>query len=231
MAREGYTPSEEKDMQTPPRAVIWDMDGTLIDSTEYHWRSWHDALAAENFELSYEQFQDLYGQRNIAIVRAYLGDDIPLDEIERISTAKETHYRTLVHEQGIELLPGVHDWLNTLREQGWQQAIATSAPRGNLDTIIDVLGIRHYFAALVDGEEVEDGKPDPQPFLLAARRLNVPPERCIVVEDSSSGIEAGKRGGMHTIGVLTSHDELPADIVVPTLDQLPPDAFSGLLST
>jgi beta-phosphoglucomutase len=216
-------------MNNPPCAVIWDMDGTLIDSTEYHWRSWHDALAAENFELSYEQFQELYGQRNIAIVRAYLGDDIPLDEIERISTTKENHYRTMVHEQGIELLPGVQHWLDTLHRQGWKQAIATSAPRGNLDTIIDVLGIRDYFAALVDGEEVEDGKPNPQPFLLAARRLNIAPERCIVVEDSSSGIEGGKRGGMHTIGVLTSHDELPADIVVPTLDQLPPDAFTRLI--
>jgi beta-phosphoglucomutase len=217
-------------MNSPQSGVIWDMDGTLIDSTEYHWRSWHDAFAAESFELSYEQFQELYGQRNIAIVRAYLGDDLPLEDIERISTNKETHYRSMVHEEGITLLPGVQHWLDTLRDQGWQQAIATSAPRGNLDTIIDVLNIRHYFAALVDGEEVEEGKPNPQPFLLAARRLNVPPERCIVVEDSPSGIEGGRRGGMHTIGVLTSHDDLPADIVVPTLDKLAADAFTRLLN-
>jgi beta-phosphoglucomutase len=216
-------------MNQSPRAVIWDMDGTLIESTDYHWRSWRDALAAEDFDLSYEQFRELYGQRNIAIVRTYLGDDVSLEDIERISTHKETLYRRMVHEEGIELLPGVQHWLDTLRAAGWQQAIATSAPRGNLDTIVDVLGIRHYFAALVDGEEVEDGKPNPEPFLLAARRLNVPPECCVVVEDSSSGIEAGQRSSMRTIGVLTSHDSLPADIVVETLDHLPTDAFSRLL--
>jgi beta-phosphoglucomutase len=216
-------------MTNASRGVIWDMDGTLIESTEYHWQSWHDAMAAENYELSYEQFHASYGQRNATIIRSYLGDDVSSKVIERISTNKERQYRSLVHEQGIELLPGVQHWLETLHQQGWKQAIATSAPRQNLETIVDVLQIRHYFAALVDGEEVDEGKPSPQPFLLAARRLDVPPERCIVVEDSSSGIEGGKRGGMRTIGVLTSHDELQADIVVSRLNQLAADTFEQLV--
>jgi HAD superfamily hydrolase (TIGR01509 family) len=205
------------------------MDGTLIDSTEYHWQSWHDALAAENYELTYEQFTATYGQRNDKILRGYFGEDLPDSEIDRISEVKETDYRKMVRTQGIELLPGIGRWLETLKAQDWRQAVATSAPRANLETIIEVLGIGHYFTATFSAEDVQKGKPDPQVFLLAAQRLEVPPQRCIVVEDSPSGVEGGQRGGMRTIGVLTSQDDLQADWTVPTLDQLPDDAFDQLV--
>jgi HAD superfamily hydrolase (TIGR01509 family) len=127
-------------------------------------------------------------------------------------------------------LPGVQHWLDYLRQHGWQQAIATSAPRANLETIVEVLHIRDYFGALLSDEDVEAGKPDPQVFLLAASRLDVPPQRCIVVEDSPAGIEGGRRGGMRTIGVLTNHDKLPADRAVSTLDKLPGEAFDELVA-
>lgn len=213
-----------------PRGVIWDMDGTLIDSTQYHWISWRDALAAEDYHLTYEQFVASYGQRNVNILRGYFGEDLPMSEVNRMSDVKENHYREMVRTQGLTLLPGVQHWLDHLRQQGWQQAIATSAPRANLETIIDVLNIGDYFGALLSAEDVDAGKPDPQVFLLAASRLDVPPQRCIVVEDSPAGLEGGRRGGMHTIGVLTSHDELAADVVVPTLDKLPGETFNELVA-
>ncbi len=217
-------------MTMPPRGVIWDMDGTLIDSTAYHWISWRDALAAEDYHLTYEQFTASYGQRNDAILRGYFGQALPDHEIDRISDRKETHYRQMVRSQGIELLPGVQHWLDYLREADWRQAVATSAPRPNLDVILEVLGITHYFRALVSAEDVQAGKPDPQAFLLAARRLELQPECCIVVEDSPSGIEAGKRGGMRTIGVLTSQERLPAaDRIVSSLADLPDDTFNQLV--
>ncbi len=212
------------------RGVLWDMDGTMIESTEYHWISWRDALAAEDYNLTYEQFSASYGQRNDAILRGYFGEDLPSREVERISNVKETHYREMVRNQGIELLPGVQHWLDYLRDAGWQQAVATSAPRANLDTILEVLGIAEYFAGLVSAEDVEHGKPDPQVFLRAASQIAVAPERCVVVEDSPSGIEGGKRARMGTIGVLTSRSELSADYTVPTLDQLPADAFERLVA-
>ncbi len=214
---------------TTPNAVLWDMDGTLVDSREYHWQSWHDAMAAEGYQLTYAEFAATFGQRNDAIIRRYCGDNVALSDITRISNAKEQQYRQQVREQGISLLPGVQHWLDTLRAQGWQQAIASSAPRANLETIIEVLQVGHYFSALVSGEEVEHGKPAPDIFVQAAARLDIAPERCIVVEDSPSGIESGQRGGMRTIGVLTTHDSLSADLVVATLDQLPADAFARLL--
>jgi beta-phosphoglucomutase len=216
-------------MTEQPCGVIWDMDGTMIDSTEFHWQSWRDAMAAEDYHLTYDEFMASYGQRNDAIIRGYYGDDVSNETITRISDAKESQYRDMVRTQGISLLPGVQHWLDYLREHGWRQAVATSAPRKNLETILDVLQIAEYFGALVAGEEPQHGKPDPQIFLLAAERLGVSPEQCIVVEDSSSGVEGGRRGGMRTIGVLTSHDELDADVTVASLDRLPADTFEQLL--
>jgi beta-phosphoglucomutase len=207
------------------------MDGTLIDSSEYHWQSWRDTLLAEeNYALSYEQFAATFGQRNDTILRGYFGQDFPESAIERISNAKEKLYRELVHTQGIDLLPGVAHWLDYLRANGWRQAIGSSAPRLNLQTIVEALKLTDYFAAIVGAEDVQRGKPDPQVFLLAAEHLGVPPSRCIVIEDSPKGIEAARSGGMHTIGVRTTHDDLQADQAVASLDQLPEDAFTRMVA-
>lgn len=213
------------------RAVLWDMDGTLLDSAEYHWHSWRSALAEEGFPLAYEQFLASFGQRNDTILRSHFGPDLPDHEIERIGGGKEARYRELVRQQGIVLLPGVTHWLVKLHQQGWRQAIASAAPRLNIETILEVLGIEQYFDALVSAEDVQRGKPDPQVFLLAAERLGVPSTRCIVVEDAPAGVEAGRRAGMATIGVRSAHAELPADLVVSTLEDLSEDAFDRLLAS
>ncbi len=210
-------------------AALWDMDGTLVDSSAYHWQSWRETLAAEGYTLTYAQFQASFGQRNDTILRGYFGADLPLSEIDRIGAAKEEHYRALVRAQGITLLPGVHDWLTRLSAQGWRQAIASAAPRRNVETILDVLGIAWCFDALVSAEDVQRGKPDPQVFLVAAERLAVPPECCLVIEDAPAGIAAAHNAGMRAIGVRTSHADLSADLVVDTLAELPAGAFAALL--
>lgn len=216
-------------MNHEPRAVLWDMDGTLVDSSQYHWRSWREALAAEQFVLSYEQFTATFGQRNDTILRGYFGADMPLDEIARIGDAKEELYRALVRSEGIALLPGVQQWLTQLHAAGWRQAIASAAPRANIETILDALGVAQLFDALVAAEDVQRGKPDPQVFLTGAARLGTPPARCIVVEDAPAGLEAARRAGMRCIGVLGSHPALSADRVVARLDELPLDTFDQLL--
>lgn len=219
--------SEQKG--APARAVLWDVDGTLVDSSEYHWRSWRDALAAESFTLTRERFAASFGQRNDEILRDYFGADFPAAEVERVGGAKETEYRRLVRESGVELLPGVRRWLERLRRDGWLQAVASSAPRANLDAILAALRIEEFFRAVVSAEDVTRGKPDPQVFLTAAERLGVAPGSCVVVEDAPAGTEAARRAGMRAVGVLTSHTSIEADLVARRLDELPDDAFDSLL--
>ena len=205
------------------------MDGTLLDSTEYHWLAWRAALRVEGIKLSYDRFLASFGQRNDTILRGHFGPAIPPAEIERIGDAKEERYRALVRERGIALLPGVERWLNRLHAAGWRQAVASAAPRANVDTVLTIVGAAACFQAIVSAEDVQRGKPDPQVFVLAADRLGVPPARCIVVEDAPPGIEAAHRAGMRAIGVRTSHPGLEADIAVRTLDDLADDAFEALL--
>jgi beta-phosphoglucomutase len=210
------------------RAVLWDVDGTLIDSREYHWLSWHGALAAENFRVTREQFERTFGRRNEEILGAYF-PHYDASEVARVGEAKEVAYRELVRAGGIELLPGVRGWLERLRAEGWLQALASSAPRLNLDAIVYALDLEDFFTAVASAEDVTEGKPSPQVFLAAASKLRVEPSACVVVEDAPAGTEAARRAGMRSIGVLSSHGELTADIVVRTLEELPQDAFDKLL--
>jgi beta-phosphoglucomutase len=219
------------DPQPPgPRAVLWDVDGTLIDSSEYHWLSWRETLAAEDFPITREQFAATFGQRNDEILRGYFGADYPETEVARVGNAKEESYRRLIRERGVVLLPGVGRWLGRLQRDGWLQALASSAPRANLEAITSALGVSEYFAAVVSAEDVTRGKPDPQVFLTAAVRLGVEPSACVVVEDAPAGTEAARRAGMRSIGVLSSHGALDADIVVRSLEDLPDAAFARLVA-
>jgi beta-phosphoglucomutase family hydrolase len=211
------------------RAVLWDMDGTLLDSADFHWLSWREVLAAEGFELTRERFTESFGRRNDATLRAYFGEEFPLSEVERIGALKEARYREMVREHGVELLPGVGRWLARLKADGWRQALASSASLLNVDAILGALRIAGFFDAIVSAEDVQTGKPDPEVFLVAAARVSVPPARCIVIEDAPAGIEAARLAGMRSIGVQSSHTSLSADVVVRTLDELPDDAFDSLV--
>ena len=217
------------DTHKQARAALWDVDGTLIDSREYHWLSWQATLAAEDFRVTREQFEQTFGRRNDEILRGYF-PSYTTEEVARVGDAKEVAYRALVRERGIDLLPGVRRWLDKLRDEGWLQAVASSAPRENLDAIIAALGLEKYFGAVASAEDVTEGKPDPQVFLAAAAKLGVEPASCVVVEDAPAGTEAARRAGMRSIGVLSSRAGLRADIVVRTLEELPDNAFDALLA-
>src|SRR5262249_39173850 len=151
--------------------------------------------------------------------------------VRRIGDAKEIRYRALVAARGVVALPGVREWLARLRAAGWRQAVASSGPRLNSEAIIDALALPAPFDAVVSAEEVAHGKPDPDVFLAAAERLAVAPARCVVVEDAPSGVEAGRRAGMRTLGVLSTHSRLDADRVVRSLADLEANAFETLLAT
>jgi beta-phosphoglucomutase len=211
-----------------PRAVLWDLDGTLADSREYHWRSWQEAMGAEGLVVSEAQFLESFGQRNDTILREWLGPEAEADQIERIGENKEARYRELVETEGIVPLPGAAEWVRALHEEGWRQAIASSAPRLNVQVMHRALGFAGFIQVLVAAEDVRRGKPDPEVFLMAAERLEVPPGRCVVVEDAEAGIEAARRGGMKSVGVGPGAVGA-ADVVSPRLADLAPDTFHILL--
>ena len=210
-------------------AVLWDLDGTLVDSAEYHWLSWCEALTAAGHRFDRDYLVATFGQRNDRILRDLLGPDAPDAEIERISDEKEARFRTRVRKRGLDLLPGAELWLKRLRASGWRQALATSAPRANVETMLEVLSLAEYFGAVVAAEDVQRGKPDPQVFLLAAERLGVAPYRCVVVEDAAAGVEGARNAGMRSVGVGARHAALGASLASPSLDELAEDTFDQLL--
>ena len=211
-----------------PKAVLWDLDGTLADSREYHWRAWQEAMGAEGREVTTSQFDLSFGQRNDTILLEWLGADADPAQIQRIGEAKEARYRELVLTEGIDPLPGAAEWVRALRKAGWRQAIASSAPRLNVEVMRQALGFSDLIEVRVGAEDVGKGKPDPEVFLLAAERLAVAPGRCVVVEDAEAGIEAAHRGGMASIGVGGGAVEA-ADLVVRHLSDLPPGVFDALV--
>lgn len=207
------------------KAVIWDLDGTIIDSEAHHWEAWKVLMAAENFSLTYEEYVSDFGRRNDEILRLRMSPDLSDAEVARLSLAKEEAYRHLVRTQGIGLLPGVEQWFANLREDGWIQALGTSAPRGNVEAIFAAHPIRHYFDAVMSADQVAHGKPHPDVFLAAAREAGVDPAACLVIEDAPAGIEAARRAGMKSLAVQTTHPGLEGDWTVATLDRLPRDFF------
>lgn len=212
------------------KAVLWDMDGTLVDSEELHWIAWRDTMANEGIVITREQFLATFGQRNDSIIPAWLGSAARTERIERMGQAKEKLYRDLVQRLGISPEPEVAAWLVRLHKDGWQQAVASAAPRANIDAVLKTLSVDDLFQAIVSAEDVHRGKPDPEVYLLAASRLGVPADRSIVVEDASAGIEGARRAGMRSIGISHNGKDLQADVVVEHLELLEPDAFDRLLN-
>ena len=211
-----------------PRAVLWDLDGTLADSSEYHWRSWQAVMDAEGVTITRDEFFATFGQRNEEILRGWLGPSADTARIQRVGDVKEVAYRSYVAAEGIAPLPGAAEWARSLHAAGWRQAIASSAPRLNVEVMHEALAFHGLIETLVSAEDVRAGKPDPEVFLVAASRLGVTPERCVVVEDAEAGIEAACRAGMRSVGVGTGN-VAAADLVVASLADLPPEAFEELV--
>jgi beta-phosphoglucomutase len=213
-----------------PKAVLWDLDGTLVDSEEYHWLAWRATMASVDVAITPEQFRASFGLRNDRILGGWLPDGTPVGIVQRLGDAKESEFRRLAAERGLTPLPGAAEWIARLHAAGWRQAIASSAPRLNVDAVLDALALQKYFSAITSAEDVTRGKPDPQVFLTASSQIGVPPTSCIVVEDVPAGVEAARRGGMRSIGVSRT-TPLEADVYVRSLDELPPDAFEHLLNS
>ncbi len=208
-----------------PGGVIWDVDGTLVDTAELHYAAWM-ALAGEvRVPFSRADFAATFGRRNPEILRERFGGPYTDEQIDDLGRRKEELYKAAARRQGVELLPGARALLEGLRGAGFRQAIGSSAPLGNIDLILGLTGSAAFFQAIASAEDTQRGKPDPQVFLVAAAKLGIPPQRCLVLEDAVAGVEAARAGGMKCIAVrfVGHHPESAlrtagADLVVSRLE-------------
>jgi HAD superfamily hydrolase (TIGR01509 family) len=213
------------------QAVLWDMDGVLVDTGEAHFRSWSHVLSEYEIPFSREFFRDTFGMNNASVLSILLGDKLTPALLAEIADRKEYLFRQAVRGS-VEPMPGVLPWLGRLNEAGFRQGIASSAPEANINVLVDELGLRVHFDVIVSGVDLP-GKPEPFLFLKVAGALDVTPDRCVVVEDAVAGVEAARRAGMHCIAVTTTSPAgalEAADLVVDRLDDLLPDTFTRLLA-
>ena len=181
-------------------AVLWDVDGVVIDSAEQHRQAW-ERLAAENgLPYSDAAFWASFGRRNADVIPAMFGVAGPPERIETLADRKETLYRALVAEQG-RALPGAVELMAALHAAGYREALASSAPRENIRLIVELLGLAPYLQATVSGESVAHGKPAPDIFLAAAQAVGVASARCLVIEDAPAGVQAAHAAGMKCLAV------------------------------
>jgi HAD superfamily hydrolase (TIGR01509 family) len=191
---------------TSYKAVIFDLNGTMINDMHYHEVAWHDVFVNQlKAPLTFEQVRlQLYGRADEIFHRIFGPGKFSKDEIDAITNNKEETYRTefLPH---LKLINGLDAFLDKLRSNGIPLAIGTAAPRLNVDFVLDNLKLRHYFHAVIGPNDVNVSKPHPEVFLKAANRLGFPADSCVVFEDSPKGIEAAARAGMKAIGVTSYH--------------------------
>jgi beta-phosphoglucomutase family hydrolase len=214
------------------RAVIWDMDGVIADTGLGHLMAWQKVFRERGVDFTPEAFARHFGQRNDIIIPGALGKTVDRETIDTISREKEAAFRAAAAGK-IKPFPGVLTLLSALRKSGFRLALGSSAPIENITLITGVLGIADSFDVIVTGRDVTEGKPNPQVFLLAAQRLGVVPERCIVIEDAPAGVAAAGRAGMRCVAVTNSHPAAalkPADLVVDTLEKVKVADLERLIS-
>ena len=215
------------------KAVIWDMDGVITDTAPYHLKAWQGVFQKRGANFTEENFRHSFGQRNDTIIRNALGKEVSQDEIDVIANEKEESFRRRIR-QNLKPLPGAIKLIKSLAKGGVKLALASSAPIANIQLLTRGLGIDNYFASIICDQDVTEGKPNPQVFLLAAQRLGLEPKDCIVIEDAVAGVSAAKRAGMLCLAITNTHPRASlteADLVVNTLEEVTVSDLERLLST
>lgn len=201
-------------------AFIFDLDGVLTDTAEYHYLAWKRLADEEKLPFSRKDNEKLRGVSRRASLDLILQDrELPEDKIREMLDRKNGYYKAYIENISEDnLLPGAIDLLNELQKMGFRLALASASK--NAPRVVDLLGIGDYFAVIADGSSVEKTKPAPDLFLYAAEHLGVPPDRCLVVEDAEAGVAAAQAAGMATIGIGPSERVGAADYTYPSVDAI-----------
>ncbi len=211
-------------------AVIFDMDGVLIDSYKAHFLSWKRMLKRYGLEMSEEEFSSTFGQTNRDIL-SRIFPDLKEEEYEKMANQKEEIFRQIIEEDFPEM-EGASELIEEIHKAGGLLGIGSSGPFENIKTVLRKLPAGRYFSAIVSGSEIKKGKPDPEVFLKVAEKLKILPSRCIVIEDSPAGVKAGKRAGCSVValtGTVSKEYLMEADLIVDSLKELNPEILQKLL--
>jgi len=216
-------------------AVIFDVDGVLVDSYDAHFQSWLLLCKERGLEMTEQQFIATFGRTSREIIKELWGDQITTEAMgAETDDRKEGLFREILSNDfpgmdgAAELIDGLHD-------AGFLLALGSSGPPENVGLVLDAFGCRHRFKGIVTGVDVARGKPDPQVFLLGAERVGVAPERCVVIEDAPAGVAAAHAAGMKCVAVVSTgrvRERLAAaDLTVDSLRELNAESIRGLIAT
>lgn len=190
---------------TPYKAFLFDLNGTMIDDMQYHATAWHHIFKELGANLSYEQVKhEMYGKNNEVLHRVFGTEKFTVEQMDELSIEKEKTYQ-IAFKPHLKLIDGLQNLLEQAHNATIKQAICSAAIPFNIDFVLDGLAIRHYFDTIVSADDVANSKPDPETFSKAAERFELLPEQCLVFEDVPKGVEAAQRAGMKCIVITTMH--------------------------
>ena len=212
-------------------AVIFDIDGVLVNSYQAHFQSWLDLEKEFGTRMTEAAFASTFGRTSREIIREMWGSGLSEDKIAAMNSRKEVLYREIL-KRHVPIMEGAVNLIDSLTRAGFLLAVGSSAPPVNVALSIQSLGRAEAFATVVTGLDVTRGKPDPQVFLLAAERSGVEPRNCAVIEDSTAGVAAAIAAGMRAIaitGTNSSEKLRHAHLVINSLDELTPKRIADLI--
>ena len=199
------------------QAVIFDLDGVITDTAVYHYESWFKIGQKFGYELTLEDNEKLKGvsrSESLELILKWSGQTLNPQDKEALLVEKNQHYLELIARlSASDILPGVIDFLDDLDLNSCLKAVGSSSK--NAISILDKLGLINRFNTIIDGNQVNFTKPDPEVFIKASESLKVSPQSCLVIEDALAGIKAAKSAGMKCIGI--GHDLKEADLILPDL--------------
>ena len=214
-------------------AVIFDVDGVLVDSYKAHFRSWQMLCQERGLAMSQDQFVATFGRTSREIIADLWGDHAGSDAaIAEFDDLKEAYYRDILRDN-FPAMDGAVELIDALAAAGVRLAVGSSGPPENVYLVLDHLDRRQCFGGVVTGTDVQRGKPDPQVFQLGAERLGVAPQRCVVVEDAPAGVQAAHAAGMKCVAIASTgrvrEDLRSAELIVDSLCELTVEQFRQLL--
>lgn len=214
-------------------ALIFDLDGVIVDTAKYHYLAWKELADELGFFFSKEDNERLKGvsrMRSLEILLEVGGVELDDDVKQQLAAQKNERYVGMITKMpSDEILPGALSFLIAAKEKGYKIALGSASK--NAMTILNQVKIGDLFDAIIDGNKVSKAKPDPEVFLMGAKELNSKPENCVVFEDAAAGVEAAHNGKMFCIGIGTKENLGDADILIPGFENFTINDFEKMIQT